>query len=76
MTMTEPESLETRYPMLAQWVHGRGWVEIGADANWGSARVRVLDEGGMVWEGGDRNASLEELLALVDQALRDWWMTK
>jgi hypothetical protein len=33
--------------------------------------VRVLDMGGLVWEGGEVNTSLDEVLRTVDTALAD-----
>ena len=39
---------EERYPNIAAWVQD-GWIEIGHDSNSGSF-IRVLDEGGLVWE--------------------------
>ncbi len=37
------------YPGLALWVDGWGWIEIGCD-EYSNSLVRVLDEGGLIWE--------------------------
>lgn len=34
--------------------------------------VRALDEGGMVWEGKVKYATLDELLQDLEAALSDW----
>jgi len=49
------------YPYLARWVTMQGWIEIGDDSMQPS-RVRVLDEGGLIWAGGDAAASIDAVL--------------
>lgn len=58
------------YPHLTRWITTHGWIEIGEDGDRRSF-VRVLDIGGMVWEGGEVNTSLDEVLRTVDTALAD-----
>lgn len=56
------------YPHLIRWVTTHGWIEIGEDDDRHSF-VRVLDSGGMVWEGGEFDTPLDEVLRTVDTAL-------
>lgn len=58
------------YPHIARWVRTHGWIEIGAD-EYRRSFVRVLDIGGMIWEGGEVNTPLDEILRTVDAALVD-----
>lgn len=67
--MTKP--LEQRYPNLAAWVQD-GWIEIGR-SDWSASLVRVLDEGGLVWEGGSKDDTLGDLLAEADRAAAAWF---
>jgi hypothetical protein len=53
---------EKRYRNVAAWLRD-GWIEIGYREG-SSSFIRVLDEGGMVWEGKRQYAN-------VDEALRD-----
>ncbi len=64
------ETFEERYPNIAGWVRD-GWIEIGRDDYSGSF-IRVLDAGGMVWEGDERYASADEALAEADKAIAAW----
>jgi len=59
---------DQHYPHLAAWVEERGWVEIGADS-YSSSAVRILDEGGMVWESQQWYDSFDAMLAAADAAL-------
>lgn len=59
-----------RYPNIAAWVQD-GWVEIGRD-EYSRSFVRALDIGGMVWEGAEEYASLEETLQALDAGIAAW----
>jgi hypothetical protein len=65
------ESFESAYPNLARWVHEQGWIEIGAD-EYSSSLIRVLDEGGMVWESEAEYDSLDAALRDADAAILAW----
>lgn len=66
------ESFDARYPNIVAWIQEHeGWIEIGQD-EYSRSMIRVLDLGGMVWEGKERYASLDEALAEADQAVADW----
>ncbi len=69
--MPESGSVESLYPTLATWVRRQGWVEIGLGFR-GKFSIRILDEGGMVWEGGHVRQSLDDLLQAAEDALIVW----
>jgi hypothetical protein len=60
--------LEDTYPNVAAWVIGGGWIEIGQD-DYSRSFIRVLDAGGMIWEGKTRYSSLDAALQDADRAL-------
>jgi len=60
-TTTDQSALSTQYPHLWEWVRERGWVELGRGGHLPSF-ARVLDEGGMIWEGKGRYKSFEDVL--------------
>lgn len=63
------EMFEERYPNIASWIHEHeGWIEIGRD-EYSSSFVRILDLGGMIWEGKERYRSIDDALAAADQAV-------
>lgn len=64
------DSFEARYPHIAGWVRD-GWVEIGY-TDYTRSFVRALDEGGMVWEGAHRYASLDLALTALDAGIAAW----
>jgi hypothetical protein len=66
----DPGNLDDDYPHLAAWVYERGWIEIGQD-DYSRSFIRVLDEGGMVWEGKTRYPSLGVALRAADTALAE-----
>lgn len=66
----EPGSFAARYPNIAAWVRD-GWIEIGRD-DYSRSFVRALDTGGMVWEGAEEYASLEEALQALDAGIVAW----
>jgi hypothetical protein len=35
--------------------------------------IRVLDEGGLVWEGGTRHKSVAGMLEEAEEAVKDWF---
>ena len=45
-------SFDHLYPNIAWWAQGGGWIELGRDDN-SRSMIRVLDIGGMLWEGED-----------------------
>jgi hypothetical protein len=68
---SEARSFESQYPSVALWVNERGWIEISSD-EFSTSCVRALDEGGLVWEGNDQYASLDDALRALDTAIAEW----
>jgi hypothetical protein len=69
--MKNKQNLEKRFPNISHWVNEQGWIEIGSDEN-SSSMVRVLDEGGLVWEGKSSYKTLDEALQKTEIAIADW----
>ena len=49
---------EDAYPNITQWVESYGWLEIGQDDS-SPSFIKVLDEGGLVWESSKKYVSLD-----------------
>jgi SOS-response transcriptional repressor LexA len=64
-------AFESNYPDLAQWILGGGWVELG-QTDYTRSMARALDEGGMVWEGKERYACLDDLLRDLNEGIAQW----
>jgi hypothetical protein len=58
-----------QYPTLARWVTTHGWIEIGYDGMRPSF-IRVLDEGGFIYEKADAGSSVDEALQAAEAAVR------
>ena len=65
-----PDGFTGKYPNLAGWIKD-GWIEIGRDGH-STSIIRVLDEGGLVWEGGTRHKSMDKILQEAEDAIADW----
>jgi hypothetical protein len=66
------ETFEARYPNIAAWIRDHeGWIELGRD-EYSHSLIRVLDLGGLVWEGNKRYVSIDEALVDANQAIADW----
>ncbi|HEY3080275.1 MAG TPA: hypothetical protein VGM69_10245 [Chloroflexota bacterium] len=63
-------TFERRYPRISHWVKTRGWIELGHD---GMSRswIRALDEGGLIWEGGDPDGPLDDAFQELETALAE-----
>jgi len=57
----EVEHFDERYPNVAAWVRD-GWIEIGRD-EYSRSFIRVLDIGGLVWEGEEEYENVDEALS-------------
>ncbi len=68
---TTPGIFEQAYPTIARWVQASGWVEIGADDS-RSSFVRAWDPGGLVWEGEQQYATLEDALQALEHGIGAW----
>jgi hypothetical protein len=66
----EPDSFSKKYPNIADWVQD-GWIEIGR-GEYTTSKIRIFDEGGLIWEGGTRTRSVDVMLEDAEQALIKW----
>jgi hypothetical protein len=66
----EKDSFATHYPNISGWIRG-GWIEIGRDGH-STSLIRVMDEGGLVWEGGTRHRSMDKILDEAERAIGEW----
>lgn len=66
----KPDQFSKTYPNLANWIQD-GWIEIGRDGQ-SASMIRILDEGGLIWEGGTRHKSIDKILAEAEEQLKDW----
>ena len=66
----EPDDFTGKYPSIAGWIRD-GWIEIGRDGH-STSIIRVLDEGGLIWEGGTRHKSMDKILQEAEDAIAAW----
>ena len=66
----KPDPFAALYPNVASWVQD-GWVEIGRD-DFSRSFVRVLDIGGLVWEGETEYPTVHAALTALDAAIAAW----
>ena len=59
------------YPNVAWWADGGGWIELGQD-EFSRSMIRVLDIGGMLWEGKDTYDTVAAALAEAEVFLIQW----
>ncbi len=64
------ESFEEQYPNIAAWIKD-GWIELGRD-DYSRSLVRVLDIGGMVWEGEKEYETVDDALAAAEAGIAAW----
>jgi len=60
-----------KYSYLADWLDGRGYIELGSN-EYSRSFIRILDEGGMIWEGEEEYESLEAALAEAEAEIVKW----
>lgn len=59
------------YPNLAQWVAIHGWIELGNDGA-SPSFIRVLDIGGLIWQGDYADEAVDEALQAAETAVAAW----
>lgn len=64
-------TFDTLYPAVAWWMREGGWVEVGYD-DFSKSFIRVLDIGGMIWEGKHRYRSVDEAFRSAEKAIEKW----
>jgi hypothetical protein len=62
---------EESYPALSLWAKTHGWVEVGLIEG-GHLTIRVLDEGGMIWESATAHSSIEDALQAAEVSIARW----
>ncbi len=67
------QTTEQKFPYIDAWVQD-GWIEIGY-SDYLDSFIRVLDQGGMVWEGDEFYESLDQALAAAETAIADRYAT-
>jgi hypothetical protein len=60
--------LDEKYPNIADWINGYGWIELGQN-DYSRSMIRILDDGGMVWESNKKYKSLDELFSALEKEL-------
>lgn len=65
-----PDDFSGKYPNIAGWIKD-GWIEIGRDGH-STSVIRVLDEGGLVWEGGTRHKFMDGILQEAEDAIAEF----
>lgn len=60
---------EKDYPYLSSWIDTVGWIEIGTD-HMSDSLLRILNEGGTVWEDSD-SVSINEALEKGEKYLKE-----
>jgi hypothetical protein len=68
---TKTRAFDELYPNIAWWVQGGGWVELGRDECRRSL-VRVLDIGGMLWEGREEYDSVGTAMDEAEAFIAQW----
>ena len=69
-----PGTFAERYPHIAKWVRGYGWIEWGDDLFPldRPSCIRALDEGGLIWAGKATYPTVDDALRDLDTALGTW----
>lgn len=61
-------SFSESYPNITYWTESFGWIEIGQE-EYSESFIRVLDEGGMLWESENEYKTFDEALVDLEAAL-------
>jgi hypothetical protein len=61
-------NFSSNYPNIAAWTESYGWIEIGQDEE-SQSFIRVLDEGGMFWEGKPKYKTVDAAFDDLEEAL-------
>ena len=64
-------TFDDQYPNIAWWVTTDGRIEIGQD-EYSDSLIRVLDQGGLVWESNEEYETIAEALAEAEAAIGHW----
>lgn len=64
-------SFDEQYPNIAWWAQSGGWIELGYD-DYNRTLIRVLDIGGMLWEGKEEYETVAEAMDEAEAFLAKW----
>ena len=64
-------NFESLYPVVADWMKGGGLVEVGYDER-NESFIRVLDIGGLVWEGKYKYRDVDAAFKAAEKAIAKW----
>ena len=68
-------SFSETYPNITHWINSLGWIEIGQD-EYSRSLLRLLNEGGLVWESDDTQGTIDEALQTLEaelvEILKEW----
>lgn len=70
-TLTMAPSFDEQYPRIAWWAQGGGWIELGQD-DYSRSLIRVLDIGGLLWEGKEEYDTVAEAMDEAEAFLAKW----
>ena len=65
------KSFDELYPHIAWWVQDGGWIELGYD-DYSHSFIRVLDIGGMLWEGSRKYTTVSEAMDEAETYIKKW----
>jgi len=63
-------SFDDQYPKISAWVQS-GVVEIGCN-EYDDIFLRVIDEGGVIWESNKSYSNLDNAFAEMNNAIESW----
>ena len=67
------QQMELLYPATAYFAREIGWIEIGHNYDGPlTSFLRAIDMGGMVWEGEDSYATMDEAFQDMERGLAEW----
>lgn len=61
--------IDNKYPILAKWVKSEGDIELGENGVTESF-IRVLNEGGMLWESKREYKTIDEAFRAAEKAIQ------
>jgi hypothetical protein len=63
------------YPNITYWINTHGWIAVGPDV-YSRSLVRLLNEGGMVWESEASHETIDKALQVLEielvEILKEW----
>ena len=65
-------SFDDLYPNISWWADGGGWIELGRD-EYSRLLIRVLDIGGMQWEGKEAYPTIAAALDEAEAFIAQWY---